>query len=338
VDASGDVGRYTSIALDSNDYPHISYQEWRAHTTGDLKYARWTGSAWSIETVDSTVNVNKCTSLALDPEDKPLISYYDDTNENLKCASTPNEYFTTVNITPFDSDSDGQNDAVEVQMNADTSYSGTVPVRVHAFLVDTFQYHADYESPDWNIIGQSVDWQTINLYVPEGYMDGPSMYNVQLSLFDDDDFLEDFHHEIDIFLYPASESPSSDNTPPTVSILSPESGTYASNDVPLTFTVSESTSWIGYSLDEQENQTITGNSTLSELPGGLHSLIVYAEDASGNIGASEVVQFTVEAGEPEPLPEPFPTWAVVVMVVVVGAAVVVLVYFAKIRKPAGKGK
>jgi len=40
-----------------------------------------------------------------------------------------------------------------------------------------------------------------------------------------------------------------DTTSPAVSVLSPENKTYAAEDVSLTFTVNESTSWMGYSLD-----------------------------------------------------------------------------------------
>src|SRR4030042_261883 len=60
----------TSLALDSNGYPHISY------TTGGLRslhYARWTGTAWAIETVDDTYVISN--SLALDSNDRPHISY-----------------------------------------------------------------------------------------------------------------------------------------------------------------------------------------------------------------------------------------------------------------------
>ncbi len=131
-----------------------------------------------------------------------------------------------------------------------------------------------------------------------------------------------------------SSSMSSDTTPPTISILSPEDGTYTANDVSLTFTVSEPASWICYSLDCQENQTITGNTTLPELAEVIHSIVVYAEDPSGNVGASEIVRFSVGVQEPEP----FPTWTVVAIVIVAGASATVLVYFTKIKKPTGKGK
>ena len=85
-----------------------------------------------------------------------------------------------------------------------------------------------------------------------------------------------------------------DSTPPIISILSPENKTYDVNDISLTFTINESTSWIGYSLDGQANVTITGNTTLSGLSNGSHSLIVYANDTAGNTGASEIIYFSVD--------------------------------------------
>jgi len=86
--------------------------------------------------------------------------------------------------------------------------------------------------------------------------------------------------------------------PPEISIISPENKTYPIKDVPLTFTVSESTSWIGYSLNSQKNVTITGNRTLTSLQDGSHYVIVYANDTAGNMGASETVHFTVDTTPP----------------------------------------
>jgi hypothetical protein len=55
-------------------------------TKDDLKYARWTGSAWSIETVDSDGSVGGYASIALDSGNLPHISYHDNTNDDLKYA------------------------------------------------------------------------------------------------------------------------------------------------------------------------------------------------------------------------------------------------------------
>jgi parallel beta-helix repeat protein len=91
----------------------------------------------------------------------------------------------------------------------------------------------------------------------------------------------------------------SDVVPPLISIISPENKTYAVNNVPLTFTVTETTAWMGYSLDEQTNNTITGDTILKGLSEGIHTITVYANDTAGNMGSSNTVYFAIDTVVPK---------------------------------------
>jgi hypothetical protein len=90
-------------------------------------------------------------------------------------------------------------------------------------------------------------------------------------------------------------------TPPNITVLSPQNLTYYDSSVPLTFTVHDYSpiSWIGYSLDNQFNTTITGNTIIS-VGDGAHGIVVYANDTFGNMGSSQMVCFTVNSSLYEP--------------------------------------
>jgi hypothetical protein len=113
-----------------------------------------------------------------------------------------------------------------------------------------------------------------------------------------------------------------DDAIPKVSVLSLENKTFASSSVPLNFTVTDFVTQISYSLDGQENVTTVGNTTLTNLSSGEHSVTVYAEDIAGNVGFSETIHFKIE---------PFLTTLVAVAsLATVGViAVGLLVYFKK---------
>ena len=90
-----------------------------------------------------------------------------------------------------------------------------------------------------------------------------------------------------------SQSYLSETTPPAISILSPLNQTYNESSVPLVFTSDKAVNWTSYSLDGQQNVTITGNSTIANVTSGFHTLTVYSNDTFGNIGISKTITFTV---------------------------------------------
>ena len=133
---------------------------------------------------------------------------------------------------------------------------------------------------------------------------------------------------------------------PKVTVLSPKNETYDVALAPLNFRINSAVSWVGYSLDDKGNVTVSGDalvphflndnllflegtSPLSGLSDGVYRVTVYAEDFDGNIGVSSCV-FTVDQ-EGESTPEPFPP-ILIAVVIVVSVAIVgfgLLAYFAK---------
>jgi N-acetylneuraminic acid mutarotase len=86
--------------------------------------------------------------------------------------------------------------------------------------------------------------------------------------------------------------------PPKLQITSPENKTYSK--VSLAFTINRGTSWIGYNLDNQANETVkeSTNSSLLGLSQGQHSIILYANDSQGHMGYSNIVYFSVDSIPP----------------------------------------
>ena len=84
VDSGVGTGRYTSIVVDRNGYPFISYNSEMG--PGTLKVAQWTGSSWIIRTADASPYTGWFTSIELDTSDYPRVAYHDYMNDNLKYA------------------------------------------------------------------------------------------------------------------------------------------------------------------------------------------------------------------------------------------------------------
>lgn len=83
LDSRGDVGKYSSIAVDSHGYSHISYYD---ATHRVLKYALIAGLETHISVVDNAADVGRYSAIAVDRAGNPHISYYDATNKDLKYA------------------------------------------------------------------------------------------------------------------------------------------------------------------------------------------------------------------------------------------------------------
>jgi hypothetical protein len=122
VDSEDNVGLLSSLALDSNDYGHISYYD---QTNENLKYARQFGTEWIIEIVDSIGDRFGVSSLALDSNDKPHISYYSDIGE-LKYAKSIVSMMWSANIVDatVDNLAKGCSLALDSNNNPHISYKG----------------------------------------------------------------------------------------------------------------------------------------------------------------------------------------------------------------------
>ncbi|MDD5092615.1 MAG: hypothetical protein PHQ23_17085, partial [Candidatus Wallbacteria bacterium] len=96
----GEIGQYTSIAVDSLGDSHISCYEASMGALIYVFYNSGTGK-WASQIVDNSVAlVGKYSSIALKGGNPSLrrISYYDETNGDLKFAKSDGGAWTTVKI------------------------------------------------------------------------------------------------------------------------------------------------------------------------------------------------------------------------------------------------
>jgi hypothetical protein len=87
--------------------------------------------------------------------------------------------------------------------------------------------------------------------------------------------------------------------PPFIWVNSPQNKVYAANEVQLNFRTltdvysNSNFSSFACSLDGQESAPIVGNTTLTGLSYGSHTLVVYGTDTNGLTHASEVIHFHI---------------------------------------------
>jgi hypothetical protein len=116
-----------------------------------------------------------------------------------------------------------------------------------------------------------------------------------------------------------------DFTIPHIAVLSIENQTYNTVDIPLNFTINKQMSKITYSLDGQANVTVNGNTTLTSLAYGNHTLTLYAKDSADITVASEVIFFQVAKQEPTEISLYAISTVTVIMIAVVVAGITIAV-------------
>ncbi|UCD96662.1 MAG: hypothetical protein JSV35_01010, partial [Candidatus Bathyarchaeota archaeon] len=85
-----------------------------------------------------------------------------------------------------------------------------------------------------------------------------------------------------------------DTISPIITLITPLNETYSTITIPLTYHTNEVLAWTAYSLDHGANVPITGNTTLTGLGEGSHSIRIYGTDIAANTGESAETYFSFE--------------------------------------------
>ena len=215
------------------------------------------------------------------------------------------------------------------------------PRRIYVLGVPNFMYQ---DAPPNRIYDPKSDTWALGADVPTNRLNfGVAVVND--TLYAIGGTIRNYLHELSDAIFTATPSavneqymplgyglpdPSYDITAPEIAVLSPENKTYYTadaglnfTDIALDFTVDEPVFSVHFMLDSGTPVEISGNTTLEGLAVGAHNVMVFGFDASGNMGSSETLFFTIE---------PFPTTLVIASVITVAVASVGLLVYLRKRK------
>ncbi len=209
----------------------------------------------------------------------------------------------------------------------------TIDVASYFWIIDSVYYQADWQAGIHQIFGVQPNYEdALNATITATFTQIPLG-----------------NHTVEIYANTHDDTHASSAVAfltegylPKISFLSAENQTYTSKQLMLNFTVDRLTSWIGYSLDGQQNVTLdatgsinTGaitNITIANLTNGFHSLTVYANDTMGDMSASQPINFSIASARVTKQ-ELFPTGFLITIassiIVIVCIGFVLLVYCKK---------
>jgi hypothetical protein len=238
------------------------------YTDNDFSPISWTG--FSLDGQANTTITGNTTLTSLSFRNHDIIVYSNDTFGNMGPSSTV--YFTVQNNGVV---------TIRVQYLDDSPRPGAVVRKISPSPID--------------ILGTTNESGLLTI---SGVLSGPQDYlldawiNIGTKFGDNTPIHVDANGDGS-----ATITANYEITPPNINILSPQSQTYTSTTIPLTYTVNDFSpiSWTGYNLDNQANTTITGNTTLNISFGTqIHSIVVFSNDSFGNMGQSGTVHFAVQ--------------------------------------------
>jgi len=148
-----EIGRQSSLAIDSNDNLHVTYFDSR---NGNLEYMTYSDSTWTAAvTLDSRDNVGQPSSLAIDSNDHLHVTYLDATNQNLEYMTYDGSSWST----PVSLDSIGD-DGGQSSLAIDSNDNLHV---IYLTYIDSTNYNLDYmtyTNSSWSTPASldSTDW------------------------------------------------------------------------------------------------------------------------------------------------------------------------------------
>jgi len=195
-----------------------------------------------------------------------------------------------------------------------------VDVASYFWVIDYVYYEADWLNGRHQIFSVQPNYtDALNASINVNFNDVPSgSHNITVYATTNDGSHSSAN--VSFVTYP-TQKPTTTSTPIppllSISILSQADKTYTEDAVPISFSLSQPTEWIAYSLDGQAPVAINGNSTLTGLSNGQHTVTLYANGTKDNTATPQTMSFAVNVATPFPAVDASVAISIVISLIVV---------------------